>query len=392
MNRRELIQAGLLVAGANILSGCNKEVSLNDELEIIPKQTGIYEFSTPMPFNYSLIDEISQINQKYKKLKVTGFHQNIPIPLAKNFNQWTQVVRGENHTIRSYDDFKNFMQYAIGSGFQFTYLMNSPKPFSENDFNTFRDEFKYLLDFLYNSGCRDIKVGNTQVATLINQFAPNVFNLSTSTAFEYHNLAQYENLFRNYPNFNLIDLAIDENQNFAFQKGLRKAFPDKKIELIMNEHCIKGCPARISHCSEISFNRFDCLNVRRIMGDFYYFYRTGVIYPWNIEYYSAIGVNNFKLTADVNGVRSQYNDLSSLRLYFDCVEYGINDLTVDMFFNRLFPGGIAINKDIKISELLPYLPDVAHFIKNGDKCATRCGADCKYCELCAKRTENFLFG
>ncbi|MBQ8475683.1 hypothetical protein IJ531_01320, partial [bacterium] len=162
--------------------------------------------------------------------------------------------------------------------------------------------------------------------------------------------------------------------------------------LIMNEHCTKGCPARISHCSEISFCRFDCTNVRRQMGDFYYFYRTGVIYPWNLEYYSALGINNFKYTADTSGVRAQYNSINDLEMYLDCVEYGVENLDINTFFNGIFPGGIPIYKNAKIAELMPYLPDIKHFVKHGGECFANCGVDCKYCEICAKRTENFLLG
>ncbi|MBR2068308.1 MAG: hypothetical protein IJ877_00970, partial [Candidatus Gastranaerophilales bacterium] len=214
MKRRDLIKTGLLATGAVAFSGCNKEVAQSDELTIIPKQTAQYEFSTPLPFNYKTIDEILALNSTLKKSQVTSFYNSIPYPLAKNFNGCIQLNRAQNPNIKSYDDFAKFVKYALGNGFKFSYLMNSPKPFSEKDFLTFKDEFLYLLDYLYKIGVRDIKVANTQVASAINEFAPNTFNLSASTAFEYHNVSQYHNLFLGYPNFDLIDVSNDENQNF----------------------------------------------------------------------------------------------------------------------------------------------------------------------------------
>ncbi|MBQ8476076.1 hypothetical protein IJ531_03340, partial [bacterium] len=229
-NRRSLLKAGLAAMGASAVSltGCQKtEHALSLDLDtddITPKQTGLFEFSTPLPFNYKTIDDILELNSNVKKCKVTSFYNSAPYPLATNFNSWIQINRAVNPNIKTYDEFAKYVKYAIGNGFKFTYLMNSPKPFSERDFLTFKDEFLYLLDFIYQIGCRDIKVANTQVASAINEFAPNAFNLSASTAFEYHNVSQYNYLFNNYPNFDLIDVSNDENQNFKFLKALRTAF------------------------------------------------------------------------------------------------------------------------------------------------------------------------
>ena len=394
MKRRDVIKTGLLAMGAACLSGCKKNdaVSLENE-DIIPKQTKTYEFSTPLPFDYKKIDEIAAINSTLKKSKVTSFYNNIPMPLARGFDQFVQVHRGFSETIRSYDDFKNIVQYAIANGFRFTYLMNSPKPFSPEDFNTFQNEFGFLLDFLDKIGCRDIKVGNTQVAELINQFAPNKFTLSASTSFEYHNVSQYHYLFNNYPNFDLIDISNDENHNFPFLRALRTTFPYKRLELMINEPCIKGCPARISHIAEFGFCKYNCHALQEKMGELFFFFKLGSIYPWNLEYYSALGINNFKYSASGSmGGRANYNDLSQLKNYLEMVEYGIKDYDADVFFNGIYERHLPIKKGLKLADVIQYFPDVHHFIKYGDKCAIKCDVDCHYCELCGKRTENFLFG
>ncbi|MBR2068391.1 MAG: hypothetical protein IJ877_01385 [Candidatus Gastranaerophilales bacterium] len=391
MKRRELIQAGLLATGAVAFAACNKTQVSNDEFTITPKQTAQYEFSTPMPFNHKSIDDLSEINSKIKKSQITTVYNNTPLPLGSRFNQWIQVNRGENYNIKSYEDFAQYVKYSIGNGFKFVYLMNSPKPFSENDFNTFKDEFKYLLDFLYQIGVRDIKVGNTQVATLINDITQNSFNLSASTAFEYHNNSQYSYLFKNYPNFDLIDVSNDENHNFKFLKALANAFPDKKLELMVNECCIKGCPARISHISELNFCAFNCQKIKDEYGLLHFFIKTGAIYPWNLEYYSSIGINNFKFSAlAAMGSRANPIDMSYLKKYLEITEHGTDIATVNDFFNKIFTFPITNRDDIKLTELKSYLPDIKHFIKYGDKCALRCNSECNYCELCAKRTQNFL--
>ncbi|MBR2069485.1 MAG: hypothetical protein IJ877_06975 [Candidatus Gastranaerophilales bacterium] len=394
MNRRELLKTSLLGlgAGAMALSGCNKKEAEPDiNQDITPKQTAQYEFSAPMPFDYQTIDKIIALNSTLKKSRVTTFYNNIPMPLVRGFDQFVQVHRGFNETIRNYEDFKNIVQYSIANGFKFVYLMNSPKPFSPEDFNMFQGEFMHLLDYLEKIGCSDIKVGNTQVAELINQIAPNKFTLSSSTSFEYHNVSQYHYLFNNYPNFDLIDISNDENHNFPFLRSLRKTFPDKKLELMINEPCIKGCPARISHIAEYGFCKYNCHALQEKMGEYFFFYKLGSIYPWNLEYYSALGINNFKYSASGSmGGRANYNDISQLSMYLNMVEHGIKNYSADDFFNGIYERRFNIRKDLKIADVIPYMPDVHHFIKHGDKCAINCDVNCHYCELCGKRTENFL--
>ena len=80
--------------------------------------------------------------------------------------------------------FIKYAKYAMDRGFEICYLLNSPKPFSEKDFNIFKDDFYRLLDDLYKNNIKHIKVGNTQVATLINEHNPD-FKLSASTAFAF---------------------------------------------------------------------------------------------------------------------------------------------------------------------------------------------------------------
>ena len=58
MKRRDLVKTGLLgiMASSLALSGCNKEEksskNSSNELNIIPKQTGVYEFSCPLLFDF----------------------------------------------------------------------------------------------------------------------------------------------------------------------------------------------------------------------------------------------------------------------------------------------------------------------------------------------------
>ena len=411
MKRRELIKTSLLGLSASMLglAGCKKEESVqtaqcpSDDFKIVPKRTGIYEFSVPLPFNFDTIDRIAKLNTKLTKSKVTSFYNGAVAPLSNNFNHWVHLNRGNNDNIKTYDDFFKYVDYARNRGFDFTYLMNSPKSFSMRDLDTFRDEFLQLLDLLIKHGVKNIKVANVQVATIINDHAPNKFMLSASCAFEYKNINQYQQLFILFPNFDLIDMAYDENQNFKLIKSLKDSFPSVKLELMINETCIKGCAMRASCIPEIEFVSSNCQRIHEKMEPINYFVKTGFIYPWALKYYSAIGVNNFKYVAlgsNGNNFRDNYHNISNLKAYLSAVEledenYG--DLTAYDFFSKIFDNRAVLNslnarkmKHMKIGKLIEYLPNVEHFVKHGSECSYKCEKQCTYCYNCAKKLQEIL--
>ena len=400
MKRRELIKKSILglSATAVALSGCNKKSEKvacknnEDELNIIPKQTAQYEFSCPLPFNFKTIDEIVELNKGLKKSKVTTFYNNAP---NQDFNNWISISRAKNDKFKTYDQFGEFVKYAIKKGFNVTYLMNSPKPFSPKDSQTFEKEFNFLLDYIYQIGIKDIKIANPQVAELITEKYGDKINLHASTALEYSKISQYEYLFNNYPNFTLIDLPNDENQNFKFLKELKNKFPKTKIELMVNEACIKFCPSRHNCISESDFLDIACNKLRDDLGWLHYHLKTGMIYPWNLEYYSALGINNFKFisSAGKENARSNYHDITALKSYLECIENGIEFKSSNFFFEMFDKIGMASHyndpetNNISLTELKSLLPDIRYFIKHGSQCQYKCNNGCNYCDECAKKIE-----
>ena len=368
---------------------CNKEAAEetanNSELKIIPKQTGIYEFSCPLPFNYKTIDEIAELNTTLKKSKVTSFYNNAP---NWNHNNWVSISRAKNDFIKTYDDFFKYVDYAHEKGFDVTYLMNSPKPFSEKDLNTFKDEFNRLLDLLIKHDVKDIKAAHCMTANLISEYTKDKFNFHASTAFEFNLVKQYEYLKDVVSNLTLIDITNGENQNFRLLKSLKDKFPKIKLELMVNESCLKGCPGRISCIADsTSICRF--LHICRDLKNF--FSKTAFIYPWNLEYYSALGINNFKFIASAIGNnRSNYHDVANLKAYLNCVENGIKDYTVKDLQSILHDSIFNSNKNHKLSDIKPLFPDIRYFIAHGHECSYKCGVECNYCYECAKKLEKVL--
>ena len=390
MDRRELLKSGLLVAGAAAvgLTGCsksNQEVVDSEISTKMPKQKEKFNITTPLPFNHDLIDEMADMNNIYKKSKITTLYNNIPKPLNSDFNDFFTVSRGYNDKIKTYDDFAKYFGHARDKGFEIVYVLNSPKSFSKEDYESRRDKLYSQLDFLHDIGCNHLRIGNTQLLSIIAKYK-HKFNVSASTTFEFHNTRQYINLFKNYPFITGIDISSDENRNFPFLKNLHKLFPNVTLEVLVNEPCIMGCPARMSHTmSDIYI--FECGKIRDNVLDMC---RTANIYPWNLSYYQNVGVNSFKISSWP--LRANFNSLYFLRNYMDCIEGDIekSEMSFQFFVNMLFLRYSRYSEDVKVRDILKYLPGIRRFIKNGDKCATRCGVECTYCDECADKIKKII--
>ncbi len=406
MKRRELIKKTALAIGSTLfLSSCTKkdepektvyqddtqmQNNSSDNSEIVPKQTDIYKLSAPMLFDYSAIDELAECNKKYKKIKVKTLYNSIPWPLSSNYNEWIMLCRGgQNPDIKNFDDFAKYVKYSIDKGFEVCYLMNSPKAFNDLDLKNFKTDLYKLLDNLYKIGIRKIKFSNTQVAQLIRNHNPK-FKLVSSTISEYNSIIQYRGLLHEFPNVTEIGLPKNENQNFKFIKALRKAFPDISIEIMLNEGCMKGCFSRYS-CMASSYNRFYKLGCKLSSKDMKLnFYKNGRVYPWDLGYYSALGINNFKIVAMNH--RASDNKQPYLLEFMDIAENGLESEYIRNFIIRTFRVHNFENHIHKfdIDEIISkYYPDIRYFIKNGHNCSTKCGIECNYCEERTKKLREF---
>ena len=395
MKRRDVVKTCILATSTVFgLLGCsavNKHQSntanFNESMDIKPFQTDIYKFSTPLPFNYKLIEQIADYNSKLKKSKIITLYNSVPLPLADFLEGQFQSPRGINNSIKNLDVVFKYFRYAKELGFNVAYVLNSPKAFSGEVFEKLKDSLFFLLDKIYNAGCSSIKVANTQLLDILATERPE-FTISASTSFEYHNISQYTNLLASYPKIDILNVATDVNHNFKFLKNLKNKFPNHPIELIVNENCIHGCPARISHASD-GFNCWNCVSLREKIGSLSFFCKANIIFPWDLEYYSAIGINSFK-TVSIP-LRANITNISYLTGYLDIVENGIKNVSAVDFFNSVFKiKNLKIKNNLPLADFIEDLPNIKHFIKYGDKCSYRCGINCQYCAECGARISEKL--
>ena len=397
MNRRDLLKSGMIAAGAAALglAGCNKADESNnalkrDNFEIIPKQTDVYKISAPMLFHYPAIDKLAECNKKYEKIKVETLYNSIPWPQASNFNEWFTLFRGgSNPDIKTFDDYARYIDYSRNKGFKVVYLMNSPKAFNDKDIAPLRGAFYKLLDNLYRIGLTQIKVANTQVAQLINEYNPN-FKLSASTIFEYHSIIQYKGLIKRFPNINHIGVTKDENQNFRLLKALRETFPDITLEMMIDEGCLKGCYSRMS-CMASSYSTYYKLGCKDSSEwPALCVYKNGALHPWDLPYYSAIGINNFKTVPEQQRASDKTQD--HVVIFMDVVEYGEKS----EYYKKYVAAALPIKRVLQhmsVKEALSYFNNMEYYVKFGDRCHTQCGVTCNYCDTRARELDrlNKLF-
>ncbi len=394
MKRRDVIKLGsTLLGGACLasLSGCvpnedtttresvNKYVTIVDNnLQITPKQTAMYEYSCPMPFSKEGIDELYEFNKTLKKGKVTTLYSSIPSPAADTIHPYfTANARGVNKDIKILNDYISYVRYAIKKDFKCVYALNSTLPITEYEKSGLYPKIIELFKNLNNVGINDVKIANPALLKLFSRKFPDM-NLHLSTSSEYHSFQNYEYLLKEYPEIKSINMTTDENKNFQLLYNLRKSFPKVKLELLVNEHgCLKFCISRCYHPATTEYG-FPCVEYIK-KNQFLHFARNTLVFPWEWEYYSAIGINNFKFSG---GPRHIIKNVKIVKEWAKLKETGVDSYLANEFMNTRCLSRrhyLKFDDSLKLSDLIKQMPDINYFIKNGSRCLSSCGINCRYC-------------
>ncbi len=352
----------------------------------------MFEFSVPMPYTKELIDEIETINHVVEKSKITSMY------FALHANSPDNPGFGQSRTSHPITDtgyWMDLIKYTFEKGLNFVYLLNSPKSFlSESKLLDVQlEKLDKLLKNLKDAGCNKLRVSNTQLMGYLIKNYPE-FKLYASTSFEYCQLKQYIIFLEMFPEVVEIVPAFDCNKNFELLKNLKKINPNLEIELMVNEGCIRSCPLRMHHnfsipmiftqayyCRDEICNPTFFLSVcNKYSNDCYRsICNPNLIYPWEIEKYSELGFNKFKLVGRNNDIFTKTGNKKAYEIYLK----GVDDYK--QIENEEY-GNLNYYKNkvtTKIKDIRPYLTDINYFIKNGHLCSSICGVECNYCDKCA---------
>lgn len=364
----------------------------------------MYEFSIPMPYYKNGVDFIDKINKGIEKSKITsvyfalpgtdsdctGFEQNrTRFKTNTDFNYWLPIIESAK-------------KYNL----EVIYLLNSPRPLSLDSIILEKqlEKLDELIKKLKSAGCYSLRVSNTMLLGYLLDNYPDM-NYLSSTSFEWTQKKQYKNFIETYPQIKQIVPSFNVNKDFKLLKNLRQTYPNIEVEVMVNEGCIAGCPFRLDHNSSLipfnNVNRFEnnmnlnssyflnmCANIQNA-NLFEYLCTSNIIHPWEIKEYSKIGINKFKLVGRnsfefANGKYfvSYFVYLLGIDNYKRILDTPYKNLNHYLYNNNSFK--------YKVKDLIPYLPNIKHFIKNGHKCSSVCGSECNYCYKCAEKMKKAL--
>ena len=357
----------------------------------------MYEFSVPMPFFKEHIDKLISINKEIEKSKITSLYFSLPT----NSTDFTGFEQDRfNWDIETdFNYWKPLIEYTLNNGFDFIYVLNSPIIHYEHDKELYTklDKLNRLIENLEKLGINKIRLCNPQLMGYISKNYPYI-ELYLSTSSEIKTIKDYSNLFLEFKNIKECVPSWDVNKNFKLLKNLQSLFPNIKLELMVNEGCLPSCPFRNVHNSmanrETNLENYfySCKFItqncsKKMKNDIAcYLANNNIIYPWEINEYSKIGINNFKLVGRNSEAFITGKYLEYYKYYLKGVDdiKNILDLPIRYFNHYIFQDK---NINLKVKEIKSYLPDIKHFIKQGHLCSTICNEECNYCFKCARKIQ-----
>ncbi len=351
------------------------------------------EFSLPLFHSKQFINKAIEINKQIQKSKITNFYFALPCNCSSytGFEQIRHLYDNKNCKI---EDYIPLIEYALEKGFDFIYLLNSPRPFAiENpDFPKQIEKLHFLLDVLKKTGVDKIRVSHPKMLAYLNFHFPE-FKLYASTSFEFKTLKEYQNFLSMYSSVKQIVPSHDVNKNFKLLKNLKKSLPNTDIEIMADEGCMGGCPQRFAHsCEYYKENLFPNNDI--FLSNFYFLRACSIIvnkspvlhicksnniYPWEIDEYNKIGINKFKLTG--RDITEYSNNYIKYLKGIDNIK-NIENESISVFIYHV--SGNNVLAKYKVKDIKPYLPDIKYFKKHGHLCASECKVECTYCYKCAK--------
>lgn len=358
-----------------------------------------YKFSVPMPDSIEKITKLYEINNEIQKSEIKNLYFALPGNCVdKTGFEQLRTFKNKTETI---EDYITYFEKTLELGFDFIYLLNSPKPFLVESklFQTQLEKLDNLINRLKKLGIKKYRLCNPQLIGYLQNNYPDL-EVYVSTSLEYKNLKQYSNLLEIYKNVVEIVPACDINKNFKLLKNLKKEYPNIILELMVNEGCINSCPLRIFHHLSSPYFIGGNINIEpelrhiyfpntcnnfAFKNPFYHLCNPNIIYPWEVEEYAKIGITNFKLVGRnaEQTVKDKYIDYyRSYLLGIDDIK-NIEDEPIKIFNHYMKEQDFQQT----VKQVKDYLPNIKHFINNGHLCSSICGAECNYCEECAKKIE-----
>ncbi len=275
----------------------------------------MYYFCIPSDFNCKTLDKISQMNAQSNKFNVYEVYGQITEGEFIGSGRMTSMLPKIN-----IKELEVYINYCRKENIYFNYVFN-PSCMGNIEFN--KEEISRIKDFitsLYEIGVDSMTVALPSIMELINSLNLKI-KIKASAICEInsvHKAVFYKNLA------DRIVIDPDITRKFDIIGNICDTF-DSKVEIIVNNVCMRNCPYKMFHYNHESH----CHNNNTEDETNYYFHRCAMqkagdignmlklnwIRPEDLHYYYRKGVKYFKLQGRQN--TNGDNLLKAIQFYFD---------------------------------------------------------------------------
>lgn len=333
-------------------------------------------FSIPADFKTGTIDRYYEMNKAYKNSRVAETYGNITI--GNKFGSGRAV-----NQLPAVDllDLKKYIEYSQDKGIGFNYTINATHLGNKEFTGEGVLEIKEFLSQLHGIGVRLITAALPPLIEIIESLGCD-FEIKASTLCQITNV----NKAVAFKNKGVSRMVVDEsiNRNIKILRRIREEFGGK-VELIINPICLKDCIYRMFHYNQITedstgisnkhgVNFYEHRCVLQRHGNIGNVLRICFLRPEDLEYYSGIGINYFKLQG--RHLVLVGDPVRTVKAYFD--ESFAGDL-MDLIY--MFQPQNSFKIPIDNKKLDDFIKP---FLTKDDFCKRDCTA-CQYCDRYAKK-------
>jgi collagenase-like PrtC family protease len=337
-------------------------------------------FSVPADFKKETIDAYERLNNTYNDSKLVETYGNITMGNFFGSGRLAKQMRKiDTYDLHEYVDYCKERNIDFNYTFNFTHMRN--REFTREGIN----EIAGFIKKIYQANVRIMTVTLPSIIELIRATGLDI-KIKASTICQVVNANKA--LF--YKKLGVERIVVDEsiNRNFAALRAIRDAF-GQNVEVIVNQVCDLNCVYRIFHYNMISEERegtvhdvgIDFYEHRCVMQQFKTpdnLIKLSWIRPEDLKYYTAIGINYFKLQGRHTFVKGG-DPVRTLEYYFkESFDGNLMDL-LSMFATMNNFKVYVDNKSLD-GFLKP-------FFEGKKSCANHC-TQCKYCCSYAQKAIN----
>ena len=328
-------------------------------------------FSVPADFKKETIEGYYALNQKYADSKVLETYGQISVE-----NTFESGRTNASLPQADYLDLKTYIEHSKKQGIDFSYTLNAPFMHNREFTDAGVKEIKRFLYLLYDCGVRNLTIALPSMMDLVKSMDVHfVIKVSTISQVTTPNKALY------YKNKGVDRIVVDEsiNREFGCLKDIVDVFGDK-VEIIANSLCHKECVFRNFHYNQtsgwfqekmdrVALGYYTNRCALRIFEDVTNLMRLSWIRPEDLKYYTAVGINYFKLQG--REYVHKGDPLRAIECYFQESYDGNLMELLDMFSPNFRFKFYIDNKKLN--------GFIKTFYENEGFCRKNC-LQCKYCE------------